>query len=105
MNVVAALSRIHVGTAVLGGFVLVIARNLIRGPRTASNTPAAGQGGKKDAVSPEVAAARQGVAFRALAAILTSVDDIVWLVTLRWVGYMLRSKRMHSLPKPGEKVR
>lgn len=37
MELVAALSRMQVSTAILGGLLLVFSRNVLRGPRTAND--------------------------------------------------------------------
>jgi hypothetical protein len=35
-TIMTTLSGMHVGTAVLGGFLLILSRNVLRGPRTAN---------------------------------------------------------------------
>lgn len=37
MELVSTLSRMQVSTAILGGLLLVFSRNVLRGPRTASD--------------------------------------------------------------------
>lgn len=84
-----------IGTVLLGGAVLALARNILRGPRTTTD----------DTASDAVVQVRKGVAFKALTAILTTLDDLVWVATLKWLAYLqYDSNKMRSFPKPGEEV-
>eukprot|EP00036_Acanthoecidae_sp_10tr_P003880 CAMPEP_0182950858 /NCGR_PEP_ID=MMETSP0105_2-20130417/60976_1 /TAXON_ID=81532 ORGANISM="Acanthoeca-like sp., Strain 10tr" /NCGR_SAMPLE_ID=MMETSP0105_2 /ASSEMBLY_ACC=CAM_ASM_000205 /LENGTH=806 /DNA_ID=CAMNT_0025091165 /DNA_START=30 /DNA_END=2450 /DNA_ORIENTATION=- len=87
------LDRGMLGTVLVGGAVLALLRNVINGPKTAADA------GPSDAV----VAVRGGVGFKALIAFLTTLDDLVWVASFKWIGFVLHNpNRMKSLPKPGE---
>jgi hypothetical protein len=88
-----------VGTAVLTGTLLSLCRNLLKGPRTAGAEV-------DDGASDEVLRVRKKILFQALVALLTTMDDLLWIGTFKWVGYLFYdAERMRSLPYPDQKVR